>query len=309
MKNLRNFVFIFVFISFNLFACSSGSSSNFEGGEAATEVMDANMPSPPPALSALSEYKDEEVAEASEVALNYHTTESEPDATATDLSKQIIKTAQVKIQVEKLKESKALVTKLVNSYGGYLATSNEARSSGDYTATFSIRVPAAKFEGLLDELLKPAVFVAYNNVSAQDVTEEFVDIQTRLKTKRALEARYLDLLKQARSMEDILKLEAALQQIREDIESREGRLKYLQSQVGYSTINLEMYEQVPYNSAPDLGFFSKLASGFGEGWELFLGFSIGMITLWPFWLVLAACIWLIRRWLKKRRLRKAMVAQ
>ncbi len=302
MKTTRHGLFIAAFISLNLFACSS-KDSHFEGGnyeiDEATEVtanMALSLPPPPE-------------AEAKSNAFAYHKNEETPaDQDISLTQKQIIKTAQVKIQVEKLKDSKAIITKLVGTYGGYLATSNESRSNSDFTATFSIRVPAAKFEALLDELLKQGIFVDYNNVSAQDVTEEFVDIQSRLKTKRALETRYLELLKQAGKMEDILKLEAALQQIREEIESKEGRLKYLQNQVGFSTINLEIYEQVPYQSAPERGFWSKLAYGFGEGWESFLSFAIGVVTLWPFWLLLAGLVWLLRRWWRNRKLRKQVVA-
>jgi hypothetical protein len=302
MKSVRQWCLVFTFLCTYLFACNS-ASEDYRKLSVEKSVLDASIsatePLPPPPMAEMAAF---DLAS---------TTEKKPEDSPQDITvtqKQIIKTAEVKIQVDKLKESKALVTKLVNSHGGYLATANESRSSGEYTATFSIRVPAAKFEALLDELLKQGIFVDHNNVSAQDVTEEFVDIQTRLKTKRALESRYLELLKQARNMEDILKLEAALQQIREEIESKEGRLKYLQNQVGYSTINLEIYEEVPYTAAPTVGFWGKLAAGFGNGWDIFLEFTIGMITLWPFWVALAAIIWLIRRWLRNRRLRKTQPA-
>ncbi len=302
MKSIFKLLPVCLLISLYLFACSSK-----EKGEPTDSYKLAAPSEPPPAEVSLDQAEESDVYEAatSKEALEETTPIPPSDAVAVT-AKQIIKTAQVRIQVEKLKESKAAITKLVAAYGGYLATSNESRSSNEYTASFSIRVPSAKFEGLLEELLKQAIFVAENNVSAEDVTEEFVDIQTRLKTKRALEARYLELLKQAKTMTDILKLEAALQQIREEIESREGRLKYLQNQVGYSTIHLDSYEQVPYTNAPDEGFWSKLASGFGEGWNIFLGFAIGVVTLWPFWLVVACGAWLIRRWWKKRRMRKAI---
>jgi hypothetical protein len=227
-------------------------------------------------------------------------TQAEP-ATQAATPKQIIKTAQVRIQVEKLAASTAAVRKLTEQAGGYLSNSAETRSNYEHTVSMTIRVPAAQFEGLLENLLKQGVFVAENNVNAQDVTEEFVDIQTRLKTKRALETRYLELLRQAKTMKDILELEQALQQVREEIESREGRLKYLQSQVGYSTVTLVMYEQVPYESAPETGFWRKLAAGFGNGWGIFLDLVIGFVTLWPVWLVLAAAVWLFRRWRKRRR--------
>ncbi|MDJ1493777.1 DUF4349 domain-containing protein [Cytophagaceae bacterium DM2B3-1] len=285
----------YVFLAFPiiLLSCSNGESSHFEGGLSKTEEQTADLmmlPAPPEGNVSTVNFKEMEViSDNTELAV---------------IQKQIIKTAQIRIQVEKVKESKAIVSQLVQKAGGYLATSNESRDNASYTATFVIRVPAAKFEGLLEELLKQGIFVEQNNVTAQDVTEEFIDIQTRLKTKRALETRYLELLKQAKTMKDILELEKALQTVREEIESKEGRLKYLTNQVGYSTINLDIYEQVPYAAAPEIGFWSKLFAGAGNGWSILLQLIIGTVTLWPLWIILALGVWISRRLYIKRKLRK-----
>ncbi len=223
---------------------------------------------------------------------------TEPEATVTQ--PQIIRNADVRFQVEKLEVSAAAVKKTVAAYKGYMASANETRSNYAHQVDFAIRIPAAQFEVVLSQLLAQSVFVARNNVTAEDVTEEFVDIESRLKTKRQLEARYLDLLKQAKTMKDILELERALQQIREEIESREGRLKYLRNQVGYSTIRLEMYEEVAYANAPETGFWGKLAASFGNGWGILLDILIGAVTLWPVWLLLGVGIWLLRKWRRRK---------
>lgn len=223
---------------------------------------------------------------------------AEPEATVTQ--PQIIRNADVRFQVEKLEVSAAAVKKTVVAYKGYMASANETRTNYAHQMDFAIRIPAAQFEAAMQQLLAQSVFVARNNVTAEDVTEEFVDIESRLKTKRQLEARYLDLLKQAKTMKDILELERALQQIREEIEAREGRLKYLRNQVGYSTIRLEMYEEVAYAAAPETGFWSKLAASFGNGWGILLDILIGAVTLWPVWLLLGVGIWLLRKWRRRK---------
>lgn len=288
---MKNYVVLAFLIL--LFACSNGEGSHFEGGNynvAQDQTNMAELRLDKAKVSAVDFKEMEVVSDNTELAV---------------IQKQIIKTAQVRIQVEKVKESKAIINQLVQKADGYLATSNESRDNASYTATFVIRVPAVKFEALLEELLEQGIFIEQNNITVQDVTEEFIDIQTRLKTKRALEARYLELLKQAKNMKDILELEQALQTVREEIESKEGRLKYLTNQVGYSTINLDIYEQVPYAAAPEIGFWSKLFAGAGNGWNILLQLVIGTITLWPLWLILAIAVWLSRRLLQKRRLRKA----
>lgn len=254
-------------------ACDSKNASHFESGSDATQ-----------AETVLA--KDAQQA-------------AEPDETIAQ--PQIIKNADVRFQVEKLAGSAEAVKNTVAAYKGYLASSSETRSNYAHQIDFSIRIPSAQFEPVMRDLLRQAVFVARNNVTAEDVTEEFVDIQTRLKTKRQLENRYLELLKQAKTMKDILELEQVLQQIREEIEAKEGRLKYLRNQVAYSTIRLEMYEEVAYATAPETGFWRKLAASFGNGWGILLDMLIGVVTLWPVWLLLAAGIWLVRKWRKARR--------
>ena len=223
---------------------------------------------------------------------------AEPEATITQ--PQIIRNADVRFQVEKLEVSAAAVKKTVAAHKGYVASANETRSNAAHQMDFTIRIPAAQFEAVLSQLLAQSVFVARNNVTAEDVTEEFVDIESRLKTKRQLEARYLDLLKQAKTMKDILELERALQQIREEIEAREGRLKFLRNQVGYSTIRIEMYEEVAYATAPETGFWGKLAASFSNGWGILLDILIGAVTLWPVWLLLGVGIWLLRKWRRRK---------
>ena len=139
-----------------------------------------------------------------------------------------------------------------------------------------IRVSSDRFDQLVVDLTSVAARVEHKNIEALDVTEEYLDIQTRLKNKREVESRYRAILKQAKTIEEILKVEEHIRAVREEIESKEGRLKYLNDRIAYSTVNLSIYKY--HNEIYRPSFFSRLADGFRGGWNGF-GCSSGGIYL------------------------------
>jgi hypothetical protein len=215
------------------------------------------------------------------------------------IPEKIIKTANISVEVETYTESIIEIRKKIKQWKGYISTENEINYS-DYTNnTISIRVPGEKFEGLVEELTKGVKKVDSKTVTSEDVTAEFVDVTARLKTKKEVELRYLELLKQAKSINDILQVEEQLRVIREEIEAKEGRLKLLNDQASYSTINLTVYEK--YADQYEPGFFSKTGDALSAGWNGIKIFFIGLIYVWPFWILLAAGLFILRYYLRKAR--------
>lgn len=102
-----------------------------------------------------------------------------------------------------------------------------------------MRVPAKRFEGLMDELDKFGD-INYRNVTGQDVTEQFYDTQIRLKNALKLRDRYLELLQSARSVKDSLEIERELARITQEIEQIKGQLKFLSNRIAFSTITLQL---------------------------------------------------------------------
>jgi hypothetical protein len=131
----------------------------------------------------------------------------------------------------------------------------------------------------------------------QDVTEEFIDVEARLKAKKDLEARYLELLKLAKRVEEMLSIESQLSNVRAEIESMQGRLNFLRNQVDYSTIKISYYEL----TGVDFGFASKFVHSLRNGWDNLLSFLIAVVNVWPFVLLLAGGIFLFARYRKKVR--------
>ena len=228
---------------------------------------------------------------------------SQPDETATPVRDEakIIRTAQVKYMVDNLTAATQKTEQLTKQFGGYISTSG---SRSDYDRNIfevTIRVPSGKFKTLMDSLLGLSVYTDHNRMQARDVTAEFVDIEARLKTRYELEKRYLAILQKANNVEDILNVERQLQQIREQIEVAEGRLKYLRNQVGMSTVHVEMYERLEPEAPPTDSFWGKLADAASGGWQLLLGLITGLIYLWPVILIGSVVVFALTRWRQRRK--------
>jgi hypothetical protein len=217
------------------------------------------------------------------------------------VDKKVIKNANLRFQVKSHKESGQKIEKLVKDLGGYIATSSEQNSSYALQTNMTIRIMGNKFDEMVNALLKESVYTNQKNITAQDVTAQFVDTEARLKTKREVEKRYLDILKQAKNIEEILQVENQLAVIREEIEAKEGLLKLLNDQVSYSTVNIEFYESIDYLPQPEDGFFSKVYKGIKTGWDGLLSFVVGIFYIWPFIIFAGSIFYLIRRWRNNRK--------
>ncbi|MEJ7701891.1 MAG: DUF4349 domain-containing protein [Pyrinomonadaceae bacterium] len=136
-------------------------------------------------------------------------------------------------------EAQQKITAIAESKGGFVIESSQSSSDAQATTrdtvTMTIRIPAAKFNETLDEIRKTSSRVIVETVKGQDVTEEFIDIEARLKTKKALEEQFLGIMKQSKSVEDALNVQRELADVRGEIEQIEGRKRFLENQSSLST--------------------------------------------------------------------------
>jgi len=189
--------------------------------------------------------------------------------------RQIIKNGWMRIEVKDYKVALTAIKGNITKHKGYI--SGESESSTDYSliGNLTIRVPSAEFDSLVDDIAGLAYKVDNKNINLNDVTEEFIDIEARLKTKKEVEQRYLDILRKAQTVQDILLVEQQLRMIQEEIEAKEGRLKYLQNQVSLSTLSLEIHQD--FASKPGFKFFGKLGEALKGGWKGVLNVIVGLI--------------------------------
>jgi uncharacterized small protein (DUF1192 family) len=209
------------------------------------------------------------------------------DAKVVD-KKKIIKDGRMGIKVDDLDASKSRVDGLVQSYKGYYG--NEGYNNTDYESSYNlqIRVPAESFEKLIAEIEAGAGEVNYKDINSRDVTDQFIDMETRLASKRAYHLRYSELLKQAKTVKDILEIEERMRMLQEEIESTEGRLKYLNDQVSYSTLHLSISKPKDFVFKPGdrMNFLERLKQALSRGWYGFVDLVLFLIKIWPLWIVL-----------------------
>jgi Domain of unknown function (DUF4349) len=213
--------------------------------------------------------------------------------------RQIIKTGWMRVEIKDYSGDLAKIKSIIAKHQGYISGENESSTEYSLINSLTIRVPSTEFDSLVQDITKVAHKVDNKTINLNDVTEEFIDIEARLKTKKEVEQRYMEILKKAQTVQDILLVEQQLRMIQEEIEAKEGRLKYLQNQVSLSTLSLEIHQD--FAAQPGFKFFGKLGEALKGGWKGFLNVIVGLIYIWPLILVAGGTLfWIFKRRRKKR---------
>jgi hypothetical protein len=153
----------------------------------------------------------------------------------------VIRSAYLSLVVDDVSASLTQINSLAASFGGYVVNSNMSEQQNRLYASISFRVDAARFNEALQALRDIAVDVRSESTSGQDVTEEYIDLDARLRNLEASEAQLLELMKQAGTVEEILKVQQRLVDTREEIEQTKGRMQYLEQSaaLSYFEVSLE----------------------------------------------------------------------
>jgi hypothetical protein len=157
-----------------------------------------------------------------------------------DVERLIIRNGSLGVVVPETEAALDEVSDLVNELGGYVVESNVYQYQEGLQASVMLRVPAESFDIALERIRELATEVRYENISGQDVTEEYVDLQSRLRYLEATEARLLEFMEEAEDTEAALAVYEQLQRVQADIEQVKGRKQYLEQSAAMATINIEI---------------------------------------------------------------------
>lgn len=310
LASLLAFPFAFLFLA----ACDDSDSAMQESVEYADVQATSGSAAPPTARGAQGltppvppPSVDRGVAQSS--ATRFEPGQAPPlpaVADTTPAAAIILRTGTATVEVDSLELAITRVQALARALGGYVAnTSIQAGDEAVRSATLELKIPAPRFDGAVSGL-QPLGALESVQISAQDVTEEFVDVSARMANAERLEDRLVELLTtRTGRLEDVLAVERELARIREEIERYQGRLRYLRTRAAISTLTVTLHEPRPVvGSYPGA---NPIADAFRQAWRNFVGFVAGLIAALGFLIplgVLALLAWaILRRTLPRLRRR------
>jgi hypothetical protein len=202
----------------------------------------------------------------------------------------LIRNAWLTLETEDPRRTLESIQRSIQDAGGYVSNLSEAQNPyGNRQITLSVRVPESALDAALatlDSLGK----VMNKRITTQDVTEEFVDLDARLRNMKRAEERILEHLDRTGDLEDIIKVEHELTRIRQQVEQMEGRLRFLDHRVRYSTIELAIQEKPKAQPVVPAATFST-GQVFSEAVRSLVAWSQGLWSA-AIWLGVWAVVWL-----------------
>lgn len=168
-----------------------------------------------------------------------------------------------------------------------------------------LNIPSEKYENFVSELERILGDAEYKHISSQDISAQYIDSEARMNSKKKLEERYLELLSKANSVSEIMEIERELANLRAEIESYQNVLKTYDSQIQYSSLRLNIYQEISRTSKVEWG--KKFLESFSRGWEFFIWFFIGLFSFWPFIIIGTVIVFFIIRISKRKKRNKSQL--
>lgn len=231
-------------------------------------------------------------------------------ATAEAVERKIIRNAEITIEVGSTTDTQHKITSIAEANGGFVVTSEAKQRENVDPAQRTldiklvVRVPSTQFGVAFDEIKKLAGNMPQENVSGQDVTEEFIDLEARIKTQKALELQFLEIMRGANKVADALEVQRQIADVRTDIEKLEGRKRFLENRASLSTITVNIQTPKPAIAVTVPGFGQNLrdavSDSIGIASELVLFFTRFVILMIPILIFVVLPSGLVARYLVRR---------
>jgi hypothetical protein len=287
-----------------LSACSTERRGNPVAGIAA----DTSAP-------AASVQKSENVSKPARVQTTEESLKAEQQVSlespaAQAVERKVIKNAELTIETDTPAEGQRKIAAVADKHNGFVVISeskqNEARSQNvaSMEVNVVVRVPAREFDTVIAEIRGVGDHVPYDKSWSQDVTEEYIDLEARIRTKKALETQFMEIMKQARKISEALEVQTQLAEVRTEIERLEGRRRFLENQSALSTIKVTLRMPTPAVASATRGFLYDLKAAFADGVDfgtgIFLGVIRFVIVMIPLALFILAPGWFVFKWARRR---------
>ena len=209
----------------------------------------------------------------------------------------IIQTAYITIEVKDVPGGVETLKTLAAQKGGYISsTSIQNNYNNRLSGSVIIRIPATEFENALAGV-KSIGTVKTISTQGRDVTEEYVDLQAQKTSYQNQLAQYNEIMKKAVKVEDVIVIQQQIDRVQTELNRLEGRLKYLNSQVDFSTITINLQEPEPVGGQSGHNFISTINDGIAGFFGMIDAIIIIFFTLLPL-IIVGGAAYGIYRWKK-----------
>ena len=188
-----------------------------------------------------------------------------PSAQDSVIDRMIVYNANISLEVRDVQAAMSAVTRIALGAGGYISGTSSHYQKEKMVATTTIRVPAVAYSQVMADLRALGLRVVQENGAAQDVSEQYSDLQAQIRNLEATEAQFLDLMKRANTIDEILRVQQRLSEVRGQIERIKGRMNYLERTSEMATITVSLMTEGAYTSGPRPRWDPKGAAQ--ESWE------------------------------------------
>lgn len=232
------------------------------------------------------------------------TSDAKQPSAAPAQQQHIIRTAELSVEVEDATKALATARRVTEDAGGHVANESTERVDDTYvTSRIALRVPQDSYDAVLKDLAGTGKLLS-RKADAKDVTEQVVDVESRIATQRASVDRVRKLMEQATRLSDVVTLEGELSRRQADLESLLAQRASLKDRTSMATITLELTEKEapkPAETEDRPGFLEALAGGWNALVAALAWIGIVLAALAP-WLAVAFVGYLLwRLWLRPRR--------
>ncbi len=221
-----------------------------------------------------------EMDESSDRETEQVQTENQDHETLTGKSqRKVIYHADVQLEVKDFHETQRELETKAKEFGGYIVESSSSEYDSHLSGSMTFRIPEGRFQQFIDAAENSASKMMDRNVTGRDVTEEYVDLESRLRSKKAVEVRLLAFMEEAENTGDLLKISKELDAVQEEIEQLAGRLQFLQNQTAYATVTIYMGEGIKVMEQGDLNTWERVEKQFTRNINFLMSFFSGVAVV------------------------------
>lgn len=281
LKKMKNKIFLLIACSLILIACSKRSES--EQNSVQTQHSTTQTHQRP------SQKQESSVSEEANNKEN-------PVTGILPSNRKFIKEGSIHFETKNINNTKNYIEKQVAAHQGFVSKEFAEDFANRKEYQMEVRIPHDKFDHFVKTLDSVVLVLVNKDIRVYDVTKELVDLESRLSSMQKVQQRYEELLKQARTIDEIMRIQQKIDNLQIEIERIQSQLMQMKDQIQYSTLLIRLYEP----QVQKTHFWKKAGENFLEGWRILVWVIQVIILLWPFWII-AGIVLLINHYSKKRK--------